>query len=152
MSKVINMKTSHFQNGEGQRQIGEGTANRVLVISWQRLIEKGDTCPRCGSTEDELENAFKQLQEKLAALEIEVVLEKKELSLAEFKKNPTASNRLLFNGRLLEDILNAKTGQSKCCQVCGDEECRTTEINGLSLEIIPAEMIIRAGLKVALDL
>ena len=99
------------------------TAKKTLIISWQRLIGGGSTCPRCGSTEDELNNAVQQLKEKLASLEINVILEKKELSIEEFKKKPVESNRILFNGRSLEDVIGAKTGQSQCCDVCGDEEC-----------------------------
>jgi hypothetical protein len=35
----------------------ENGTKKSLVISWQRLISNGDTCPRCGSTEDELDKA-----------------------------------------------------------------------------------------------
>jgi len=73
-------------------------------------------------------------------------------TLEEFKKNPRSSNSISFNGQLLEDVIGAKTGQSQCCDVCGDEECRTVEAQEKSYEIIPAEMIIEAGLKVAHDL
>ncbi len=128
------------------------TAKKTLIISWQRLIEGGSTCPRCGSTEDELNNAVQQLKEKLASLEINVILEKKELSLEEFKRKPVESNRILFNGRSLEDVIGAKTGQSQCCDVCGDEECRTVEVAGQTHETIPAEIIVKAGLKVAVEL
>lgn len=127
-------------------------SKKILTISWQRLIEEGNTCPRCESTENELGDAVRQLKEKLASLEIDVILEKKELSLDEFKKDPVESNRILFNGRSLEDIIGAKTGQSQCCDVCGDEECRTVEISGQTHETIPAEIIVKAGLKVAVDL
>lgn len=128
------------------------SAKKILTISWQRLITEGNTCPRCGSTENELDNAVQQLKEKLASLEIDVILEKKELSLEEFKKDPVESNRILFNGHSLEDVIGAKTGQSQCCDVCGDEECRTVEIGGQSHETIPSEIIVKAGLKVAVDL
>lgn len=139
------MSTCNCQCGYGAE------TQKTLTISWQRLVEAGNTCPRCGSTDNELAVAIKKLREKLASLDIAVVFEKKKLSLEEFKKDPVASNRILFNGRSLEEIIGAKTGQSQCCDVCGDEKCRTTEIDGLSLETIPAEMIIKAGLK-ALDL
>lgn len=125
---------------------------KILNISWQRLIADGDTCPRCGSTEDELDNAILELKEKLNPKGIEVVVEKKEISLEEFKNNPKISNSIYFNGQLFEDLINAKTGQSKCCGVCGDKECRTVEIQNKSLETIPSEIIVEAGLKVASNL
>jgi len=125
---------------------------KILIIAWQRLVTEGNTCPRCGSTEDELDKAVHQLKEKLKLLDIDVVLEKAELSINEFKKDPVKSNSILFNGTPLENIINAKTGKSQCCDVCGDEECRTVEIKGETFETIPAEIIVRAGLKVAADL
>jgi len=118
-----------------------------LVISWQRLISDGSTCPRCGSTEEELDKAVSQLKEKLTPQGIEVVLKKEEITMDEFKQNPLMSNRITFNGQSLEDLINAKTGHSKCCDVCGDEECRTVETGGINYETIPAELIVEAGIK-----
>lgn len=122
-------------------------ANRNLIISWQRLVSEGNTCPRCGSTEDELDKAVSQLKEKLNPQGIDVVLKKEELTIDEFKQSPLMSNRITFNGQSLEELLNAKTGHSKCCDVCGDEECRTIETGGTNYETIPAELIIEAGIK-----
>jgi len=119
---------------------------KILTIIWQRLISDGSTCPRCGATEDELSRALEQLRKALEALEIKVELHKNELSLTEFKKNPVKSNAIFFNGTPLEDLIGAQTGQSQCCDVCGDEECRTLELNGSTYETIPAEMILKAGL------
>ncbi|MDD4290363.1 MAG: DUF2703 domain-containing protein [Patescibacteria group bacterium] len=121
---------------------------KTLNIIWQRLISEGSTCPRCGSTEDELDKAISQLKEKLNLLGIEIVYEKKEITLEEFKKDPLKSNHISLNGQLLDDVLNAKTGESQCCDVCGDEKCRTVEIENKSYETIPAEMIIKASLKI----
>ena len=119
---------------------------KILMISWQRLVSEGNTCPRCGSTEDELNKATLQLNNALGTLGIKVELQKKELTLEKFKKDPAKSNTILFNGIALEDLIGAETGQSECCDVCGDEECRTVEIGGKSYETIPAEIIIKAGL------
>ncbi len=122
---------------------------KILTISWQRLISEGSTCPRCGSTENELDKAVERLTSALSPLKIKVELRKTELTLEEFKKNPVKSNSISFNGELLEDLVRAKTGQSQCCDVCGDEECRTVEIGGESHEIVPAELIVKAGLAAA---
>ncbi len=125
----------------------ETESKKSLVISWQRLVSDGSTCPRCGSTEDELDKAVSQLKEKLNPQGIEIILRKEEITLDEFKQNPLMSNRITFNGQSLEELLNAKIGHSKCCNVCGDEECRTTEIKENSYETIPADLIVEAGLK-----
>lgn len=129
-------------------QCGDCTPKKekVLKISWQRLISDGNTCPRCGSTEDELEKAQLTLEKTLSNLGIKVELEKIELNLQEFKTNPVKSNSIFFNGIALEDLLGAKTGKSQCCDVCGDEECRTVELGDNSFESIPAEIIVKAGL------
>jgi len=132
--------------GENPEEINNQNKN-ILVITWQRLISEGSTCPRCGSTEDELNKAILQLKEKLDLQGIEVIIEKIEMTIEEFKKNSIESNRILFNGRSLEDVIGAKTGHSKCCDVCGDEECRTVEIKEKTYETIPAKMIVKAGLK-----
>lgn len=119
-----------------------------LTIVWRRLISEGSTCPRCGSTEDELDKAVIQLKEKLNPLGIEVILQKEEITLEEFKKDPLKSNQILLNGQLLDDIINAKTGKSQCCDVCGDEKCRTVEVGDKLYEIIPVEIIVKATLKI----
>lgn len=130
----------------------EESGFKSLTVSWQRLIEGGGTCPRCGSTEEELEKAILQLRNALSPLGLEVLFEKREMALEEFKKDPAKSNRILLNGRSLEELIGAKTGQNQCCDVCGDEECRTVEIGGETLEAVPAALIVKAGLKAAADL
>ncbi len=122
-------------------------SNKILTITWQRLISEGNTCPRCGSTEDELDKAALELKKKLEPLGIKVNLVKSELTLGEFKKNPIESNRILFNDESLESLISAETGQSQCCDVCGDSECRTLELNGKSHEVITTDIIVKAGLK-----
>lgn len=122
-------------------------SKKVLTITWQRLISEGNTCPRCGSTEDELDKAVLELKEKLKPSGVKVILKKSELTLEEFKKNPLESNRILLNGKTLESLVSAKTGQSMCCNVCGDNQCRTIELNGESHEVITTDIIVKAGLK-----
>lgn len=122
---------------------------KTLSVKWQRLVDDGQTCPRCGSTEEELGKAISSLEQSLAPLGIEVVLEKDELSVAEFKKDPLWSNRIWINGRLLEDWIGATSGQSPCCDVCGPSECRTVGIGGEVYESIPANLIVKAGLVAA---
>jgi hypothetical protein len=77
---------------------------------------------------------------------IEVRLEKKAITQAEFEKNPHRSNRIVIGDRSLEEWLQARTGQSACCGPCGDAECRAIETQGKIYETIPAELIIKTGL------
>ena len=122
---------------------------KILKIEWYRLMADGQTCPRCGATEKEVEKASRSLEQSLAPLGIKVVLEKHELTPGAFKQDPSKSNRLLLNGRPLEEWLGLKVGQSFCCGPCGDTECRTLETGGQVYETIPADLIVQAGLQAA---
>lgn len=120
---------------------------KKLQIRWQRLVdEQGETCDRCGATEEAVEDAVRKLTDSLRPMCIEVVLEKETLSLPEFSRNPLESNRIWIGGVPLEEWLSATSGQSRCCSTCGDADCRTVTVEGETYEAIPAELIIRAGL------
>lgn len=119
---------------------------KTLKVRWQRIVTDGKTCPRCESTGHELEKAIFALKKSLAPLGIQVILKKDKLSIARFKKDPLQSNQIWINNRLLEDWINANTGSSPCCDVCGPSECRTIKSKGKSYETIPAHLIIQAGL------
>jgi len=127
----------------------KNTARKLLKIKWRRLVSGGKTCPRCGSTEKELEKAVSALKESLSPLGIKVALEKGKLSVAEFKRNPMRSNQILINKTPLEELVSGKAGQSPCCDVCGPSRCRTVELGGRAYETISAKLIIRAGLVAA---
>jgi hypothetical protein len=119
---------------------------KTLGIEWQRLLDgQQKTCPRCGSTEEGVENAVRSLKKELAAYGIDVTLRKKAIDPATFRKDALQSNKITIEGKTLEEWLGAATGQSKCCEACGDAECRTVEYGGLSHEAIPADLIVKAG-------
>ncbi|TLM68136.1 MAG: DUF2703 domain-containing protein [Deltaproteobacteria bacterium] len=122
---------------------------RTLTIKWQRLLADGRTCPRCGSTEAELDKAVAALRQALAPLEVAVILEKGVLPPGQFAQDPMQSNAISLNGRRLEEWLGARAGQSACCDVCGPNDCRTLEVSGEVHEVIPAGLIIKAGLLAA---
>lgn len=124
----------------------------TLKIKWKRLVSKGETCPRCGSTEEELRKAVSTLKQSLAPLGIRVFLEKEELSVTKFKKDPLQSNRIWIGDHLLEEWIGGSVGQSPCCDVCGPHDCRTVEVEGQIYETVPAEVIIKAGLLAASQL
>jgi hypothetical protein len=109
----------------------------------------GQTCPRCGSTGQEVKKASRSLEQSLAPLGTKVVLENHELTPGAFQQDPSKSNRILINGRPLEEWLGFRVGQSLCCGPCGDSECRTLETGGQVYETIPADLIVKAGLLAA---
>jgi hypothetical protein len=119
---------------------------KTLKIQWQRLVIDDQTCQRCGATETEVDKAVQSLKQSLNPLGIEVRLEKRAITQAEFEKNPSKSNLIVIGDRSLEEWLQARTGQSSCCGPCGDAECRTIETQGKIYETIPAELITKAGL------
>lgn len=67
---------------------------KTLPIVWQRLVDDGQTCPRCAGTGNEVEQACQQLREQLLPLGIEPVLETREINATAFQANPTESNRI----------------------------------------------------------
>ena len=125
---------------------------KKLTIRWQRLIdEKGQTCARCGATGDTVQNAYKKLQKSLSVLGIQVTLETETIDFPIFTKDPLQSNRIWINEKPLEQWIGATIGQSKCCDICADSECRTLSIDQNIFEAIPEELIIRAGLLAAAE-
>jgi len=77
---------------------------KILNIKWQRLVTEGEKCPRCGSTEQELDKAIGKLKQALLPLGIDVSLEKEKLNISEFKQEPLQSNRIWINGQIYETI------------------------------------------------
>jgi hypothetical protein len=77
------------------------------------------------------------LARSLAPLGLKVALKESKISMAAFERQPLESNRILLNGRPLEEWLGAQTGQSPCCDVCGPNDCRTVTVDGKSYESIP---------------
>ena len=122
---------------------------KTLTIKWQRLVAGGKTCPRCGNTGEQVRKAARTLRQVLAPLDIEVNLEEVEISRVDYERAPLESNRILLEGRSLEEWLGGKTGQSPCCDVCGPNDCRTVTVDEKSYESIPAELVVRAGLLAA---
>lgn len=126
---------------------------KTLKVRWQRLVnDTGQTCERCGSTGEAVQNAFNKLKKALAELGIEVVLETAVLDFAIFSKDPLQSNRIWIGEKPLEDWLGASAGQSQCCDACGDNDCRTLAFGQHSFDAIPERLIVKAGLLAAAEL
>jgi len=117
-----------------------------LEISWQRLVYDDETCPRCGGTEENLKKAVSKLKSSIQPLGLELVFNKKVLSVKEFKESPLESNMIFINDKPLEYWISGKVGKSECCDVCGPNDCRTITVDGETYEEIPSELIIKAGL------
>ena len=134
-----------------------GDADVVLTIAWQRMVtDEGETCDRCGGTEVELGKAIQTLRESLGPLGIEVAAAETALTIEECASDIMQSNRIVIGGRALADWLGGKVGSSVCGSCCGaigeEVECRTLTVDGRTYEMIPAELIVRAGLVAASEL
>lgn len=125
---------------------------KTLPILWQRLVSGGETCPRCAGTGGEVERAYQQLRAQLMPLGIEPVLETREIDDADFKANPSESNRVWIAGKPMEEWVNASVGSSPCCSVCEGSDCRTVDVGGTSYEVVPEELLVKAGLIAALTM
>ncbi len=124
-----------------------------MSVRWQRLVnDEGATCERCSCTGNATENAIGKLEKVLAPLGINVSLEKAALDQAAFSGDPLQSNRIWINGRPLEEWVGGGTGQSQCCDACGDSQCRTLEVGEKTYEAVPEELILRAGLLAAAEM
>lgn len=124
-----------------------------LPIVWQRLVSpEGTTCDRCAATQREVQRAVVVLEQALRPLGIQPRLEITEIDDASFRANPTESNRIWIAGKPMEEWLQGRVGSSRCCSVCGESECRTVEVGGLTFEAIPERLILRAALIASSDL
>ena len=121
-----------------------------LSIVWQRLVStQGTTCPRCHSTGEEVQHAVQTLEQALAPLGVMPRLQIKELDETTFLQDTLQSNQILINGQPMEFWLGGQTGSSRCCNECGDNDCRTVEVGGQSYEVVPEELLVRAGMVAA---
>ena len=119
---------------------------KSLPILWQRLVsEQGTTCPRCHSTGEEVQRAVEKLKLALEPLGVTPELQAKEIDQATFIQDTLQSNQILIAGQTIEHWLGGQAGSSRCCNECGDNDCRTVEVGGQSYEVIPEELLIRAG-------
>ncbi len=130
-------------------------APRTLVLEWQRMIdEDGNVC--CGSEDTRMavETAREKLAKELKDHGIKVVLAKSDFSPAECRDCPERANRILVGGRGVDYGLQAEVGKSPCEGFCkqalGDKgSCQTLMYEGKTYDVVPAELIVKAGLAAA---
>lgn len=126
---------------------------KTLTIKWQRLVDDNDqTCPRCNETGESVKTAFEKLKKALFELGIFVELTENKLDFPIFNQDPLQSNRIWIGDRLLEEWIGGIAGKSKCCDTCGDSDCRTISIGETTYESIPESLIIKSGLLAAAEL
>lgn len=137
---------NHGCGCEVPRSPGAGSMTQLPIV-WQRLISAdGRTCPRCDATSQHLQSAVAKLKEVLKPLNVEPILDVREVDEGSFRKEPGQSNRIWIAGKPLEEWLGANVGSSTCCSVCGEAPCRTMEVEGAVYEAIPEALIVKAGL------
>ena len=123
---------------------------KTLTIRWQRLVDgQGRTCPRCRSTGDTVSETFQKIGKALAELGIDVELKMEPIDFPMFANDPLQSNRIWIGGRLLEEWLGGTEGWSRCCEVCGEVDCRTISVDDGTYEAIPEHLIVKASLLAA---
>ncbi|UCF34547.1 MAG: DUF2703 domain-containing protein [Phycisphaerales bacterium] len=132
----------------------EFAPERTIALRWQRLVtEAGETCDRCGSTQEEVRVGAAVLRRCLQPLGMKVTLEETPMSPEACARDISQSNRVFVNDRPLADWLGGTVGMSacaRCCEKLGENvQCRTVTVGGQTFETIPAVLIIRAGLLAA---
>ncbi len=125
---------------------------KALPILWKRLVDIGETCPRCSLTERNVRAAVDKLESAMQPLGIYPVLETRAIDDATFREAPAESNRIWIGGKPMEEWLGAQAGDSPCCEVCGDLPCRTMELHGQTYEAIPEDLIVKAAMIAASQL
>ena len=84
-----------------------------LPIIWQRLVSAdGKTCQRCDATYQHLQSAVAKLRDVLKPLNIEPILEFREIDERSFRNKPAESNRIWIAGKPVEEWLAASVGSS----------------------------------------
>ena len=116
-----------------------------MTIEWRHLDQEGATCVRCSDTGKTLADVVKDLSREWKGSGIRIEFKETLLGEGEIRQ----SNQILFNGKLLEDLIpGAKAGESSCASCCDllgkDIICRTVEHEGSTYEAIP-ERLIRAA-------
>jgi hypothetical protein len=145
-SALAGQRTIRSLAATGFVAVTAGDRMKILPIVWQRLVNaEARTCPRCEGTGAAVVRALDRLAAALAPLGVEPRLETTELDETAFRARPLESNRIWIAGKPLEEWLEAKSGSSRCCNECGDNECRTVEVGSSTYEVIPEELLVRAG-------
>jgi hypothetical protein len=132
-----------------QAQCPSKKSEKTLIIRWEYTpCQSENPCERCATEPQEIKYAVEKLHAALQQLDIKVVFDK--------LTDDVDNERLIINGMPLEELVNATLVKRQCGSCPGtDGEEKTysaLELNGIVYEIIPADLIIQAGLRAASDL
>lgn len=123
--------------------------DRTLVICWQHVVcQNDDPCERCINTPLEIQQAFEDLKSSLAGLGITVTYEEKKIT--------EHDEHIYINDRDIIDLIKGEHVTTTCAE-CLDDQGNPRTCNALKLgedtyEVIPAELIVKAGLTAASEL
>ena len=118
---------------------------KQLLIEWKHYDKEGNTCVRCSNTGIALQRAISDLREDLKEKGIRIVFKETKLSEDEIQ----ASNSIILNNVLLEDLLDdarkVETTCNSCCELIGsDVSCRALDCRGQTIEDINVTLIKEA--------
>lgn len=116
-----------------------------LLIEWKHFDKNGSTCQRCSKTGISLYKAIKELKKELDKKGINILFKETRLPENKIKE----SNSILFNGILLEDLLentkSVETPCESCCEMIGTSvNCKALDCCGQTNEDISVELIKKA--------
>lgn len=120
---------------------------KELKIEWRHYDEEGETCTRCNSTGDNIQKVIRAISASSDFDNAKITFEETKLKADKMSK----SNTILINGATIENILDGSASENYChscsCLAGKGSNCRTIEINDISYEAIPEEIIMRAIVK-----
>ncbi len=132
-----------------QAQCAGKSAGKSLIIRWQHTVcLSKNPCERCLMMPQEVQTAYEKLHSALAKLGIMVIFDE--------QTEAHAGDYIAINGAGLEHLLDGRPIRRQCTS-CPSIDGKAKEYNALELdgtiyEVIPADLIIRAGLIAASDL
>jgi len=123
--------------------------DRTLVIHWRHAVcQNENPCERCINTPLEIQQAYENLKESLAGLGIVVTFEEKKIK--------EHDDHIYINDRDITDLLEGETIKTACMNCLDDKgdprTCNSLKLGDNTYEVIPAELIIKAGLVAASEL
>ncbi|MFU8891972.1 MAG: DUF2703 domain-containing protein [Anaerosomatales bacterium] len=129
---------------EGAMMTGCCSGGTRVTVDVERLVVEGETCDRCASTWDAARQAVEMVAAEASGIGLAVDL--REVPLP--PERISDSNRVLVNGRLVEEWLDGSAAMTECAS-CGDLVgesvcCRSYEIDGLASDSLSAADIARA--------
>jgi len=134
-----------------------GEEAKVLTIAWQHSPEKeGTKCEKCLAKKAEIQKAYESLKNSLPSLGIQVALTEEPVKTMSCGMVLSQSSKICIGGRMLEEWLGAELGPGTCGKGCtrapGEAQCVSLKLEGETYEVVPADLIVKAGLVAASDM